>query len=58
MLKNIMQKVLAQQYQFGFGILKMVGPKKYDFWPKINIPTEEIFKKNFYKECQSAKNWA
>ena len=24
-------------YQFGFGILKMVGPKKQDFWPKFNI---------------------
>ena len=24
-------------YQFGFGILKMVGPKLQDFWPKINI---------------------
>ena len=23
--------------QFGCGILKMVGPKKQDFWPKINI---------------------
>ena len=27
----------AHQYQFGCGILKMVGPKKQDFWPKINI---------------------
>ena len=25
------------KYQFGCGILKMVGPKKQDFWPKINI---------------------
>ena len=25
------------QYQFGCGNLKMVGPKKQDFWPKINI---------------------
>ena len=24
-------------YQFGCEILKMVGPKKEDFWPKINI---------------------
>ena len=23
-------------YQFGWGILKMVGPKKQDFWPKFN----------------------
>ena len=23
-------------YQFGCGILKMVGPKKQDFWPRIN----------------------
>ena len=26
--------------QFGCGILKMVGPKKQDFWPKINILKE------------------
>ena len=25
------------KYQFGCGISKMVGPKKQDFWPKINI---------------------
>ena len=25
------------KYQFGCGILKMEGPKKQDFWPKINI---------------------
>ena len=25
------------QYQFGCGILKTVGPKKQDFWPKIDI---------------------
>ena len=25
------------QYQFGCGILKMVGPKKQEFWPKINL---------------------
>ena len=24
-------------YQFGCGILKMVGPEKQDFWPKISI---------------------
>ena len=24
-------------YQFGCGILKMVCPKKQDFWPKINM---------------------
>ena len=29
---------LGKEYQFGCGILKMVGPKKQDFWPKINIP--------------------
>ena len=27
--------VLSGEYQFG--ILKMVGPKKQDFWPKINV---------------------
>ena len=26
------------QYQFGWEILKMVGPTEHDFWPKINIP--------------------
>ena len=25
------------QHQFGCGILKMVGPKKQEFWPKIKI---------------------
>ena len=25
------------QCQFGCGILKMVGPKKQEFWPRINI---------------------
>ena len=25
------------QYQFGCRILKMVGPKMQDFWPKNNI---------------------
>ena len=25
------------QYQFGCGILKVVGHKKQDFWSKINI---------------------
>ena len=29
--------MLNLQYQFGCGILKRVGPKKQDFWPKINI---------------------
>ena len=28
------------KYQFGCGISKMVGPKKQDFWPRINIPTQ------------------
>ena len=27
----------AQEYQFGRGILKMVGPKKQGFGPRINI---------------------
>ena len=26
--------------QFGCGILKMVGTKKHDFWPEINIGTQ------------------
>ena len=28
------------KYQFGCGISKMAGPKKQDFWPRINIPTQ------------------
>ena len=32
-------------YQFGFGISKMVGPKKQVFWPRINILKE--LKKKF-----------
>ena len=35
------------QYQFGCGILKMVGPKKQDFWPKITIlKRKPLFFKN------------
>ena len=35
------------QYQFGCGILKMVGPKKQKFWPSINILKRNfIFKKS------------
>ena len=30
---------MYNQYQFGCSILKMVGPKKQDFCPKINILT-------------------
>ena len=28
---------MLSKYRFGCGILKMVGHKKQDFWPKINI---------------------
>ena len=28
--------MIHTNYQFGCGILKIVGPKKQDFWPKIN----------------------
>ena len=31
----------------------MVGPKKQDFWPRINIL--EGFKKNYVDECQFVK---
>ena len=34
---NIWSGVHARKFQFGCGILKMVGPKKQDFWPRINI---------------------
>ena len=33
--KEIM--AIIHYYQFGCGISKMVGPKKQDFWPRINI---------------------
>ena len=32
-----MEAILHMQYQFCCGILKMVGPKKQDFWSKINV---------------------
>ena len=28
---------MKAKHQFGCEILKMVGPRKEDFWPKINI---------------------
>ena len=33
--RQLGQHIQYIQYQFGRGILKMVGPKKQDFWPKI-----------------------
>ena len=45
------------QYQFGCGISKMVGPKKQDFGPRINI-LEGFFFENSIDECQLVKNWA
>ena len=35
------------QYQFGCGISKIVGPKKQDFWPRINILKGKKLKKFF-----------
>ena len=29
--------IYSNMYQFGCGILKMVGPRKRDLWTKINI---------------------
>ena len=37
--KEIM--AIIHYYQFGCGISKMVGPKKQDFWPRINIIKEK-----------------
>ena len=37
MIECLHLKSTMYQYQFGCGILKMVGPKKQKFWPKINI---------------------
>ena len=33
----------AHYYQFGCGVLKMLGPKKQNFWPKINILKGIVF---------------
>ena len=43
---------------FGCGILKMVGPKKQDLWPRINILKGFKKKKTvdelwFVKKCQN-----
>ena len=47
------------QYQFGCGISNMVlvGAKKQDFWPRINIRTEKIkkMKKNPSMNDSSSK---
>ena len=35
-------------YQFGCGILKMVGPKKQDFWSKINtLKGNQFYRQTF-----------
>ena len=34
---NLLKQVIACVDHFGCGILKMVGPKKQNFWQKINI---------------------
>ena len=41
--------------QFGCGISKMVGPKKQDYWPKINI-LEGGKNKIVLKNVSSSKN--
>ena len=33
--------MVIYQYQFGCGILRMVGPKKQYFWAKINLLKEK-----------------
>ena len=37
MMQQQQQQRRLQAGQFGCGILKMVGPKKQVFWPRINI---------------------
>ena len=32
-----MEKIVVHYYQFGCGILKMVGPNRQNFWLQINI---------------------
>ena len=36
-LKIHISNGVGTNYQFGCGLLKMVGPKKQHFWPKIKI---------------------
>ena len=45
------------EYQFGCGILKMVGPKKQDFVQK-SIYSKETIVFWEYGECQFVKKWA
>jgi hypothetical protein len=35
-----------ENFMMGCGILKLVGPKKHDFWPRINILKENFSKKS------------
>ena len=44
------------QHQFGCGNLKMVGPKKQDFWAKVNILKGNhciVSKKNSFEHVDS-----
>ena len=42
--RRVMSGVVMTRY-VGCGISKMVGPKKQDFWPRINILKGKFFKK-------------
>ena len=44
-IETIKKIAFFRLYQFGCGISKMVGPKKQDFWPKINILLKGKIKK-------------
>ena len=35
--------ILEGENQFGCGILNMVGPKKQDWWPKVDVLKENHF---------------
>ena len=56
--KTDMMSHVCINYQFGCGILKMVGPKKIRFLTKNQHTPKEKSLKNSYEEHQFNKNWA
>ena len=49
--------IVHLQYHLGCKILKLVGPKKQDFWPKLTHKETIVFcvynQGNFVKKCQN-----
>ena len=56
--KTDMMSHVCINYQFGCGILKMVGPKKIRFLAKNQHTPKANSLKNYYKEYQFIENWA